>query len=112
MQPKRIAVLAQSAAGDKKAVEPVILDIAKLTSIAHYFVIMHGNSNRHVQAIAQHIMDTLKEKKVPLWHAEGMEEGRWILLDYGTVMVHIFYHETRQFYGLERLWGEAPRIET
>ena len=111
MQPKRIAILAQTAADDKQAEEPVILDIAKLTSIAHYFVIAHGNSDRHVKAIANHIMEVMKEKKVPLWHVEGMEHGSWVLLDFGSVIVHIFYRETREFYGLERLWGEAKRIK-
>lgn len=91
MQPKRIAILAQTAADDKQAEEPVILDIAKLTSIAHYFVIAHGNSDRHVKAIANHIMEVMKEKKVPLWHVEGMEHGSWVLLDFGSVIVHIFY---------------------
>ena len=111
MQPKRIALLARAAADAKKAEDPVILDIAKFTSIAHYFVIVHGNSNRHVQAIADHVIEILKAEKIRLWHAEGMEAGRWILLDFGTVIVHVFYHETRSFYGLERLWGEAQRLE-
>lgn len=110
MQPKRIAFLAREAADDKKAEDPLILDIARLTSVAHYFVITHGNSDRHVRAIAENVMEVLKKKKVPLWHAEGMEQGRWILLDYGAVIVHIFYRETREFYALERLWGEAPRL--
>ena len=110
MQPKRIALLARSAAESKKAEDPIVLNIAKFTSIAHYFVITHGNSDRHVQAIARHILETLEEQKARLWHVEGMEAGRWVLLDYGAVIVHIFYHETREFYGLERLWGEAPRI--
>ena len=108
MQPKRIALLAREAADAKKAEDPVVLDIAKLTSVAHYFLIAHGNSDRHVKAIAHNIMETLKQEKVPLWHAEGMESGRWVLLDYGSVITHIFYRETRDFYALERLWGEAP----
>ena len=110
MQPKRIALLARQSADQKKAEDPVVLDIGQLTSIAHYFVITHGNSDRHVKAIASHIMDTFKKKKIPLWHKEGMESGRWVLLDYGSVIVHVFYSQTRDFYGLERLWGEAPRL--
>ncbi len=110
MQPKRIALLAHSAADDKQAEDLIILDIGKLTSIAHYFLITHGNSDRHVKAIAQHVMEVMKKKKVPLWHVEGMEHGQWVLLDYGSVIVHVFYRETREFYGLERLWGEAPRL--
>lgn len=110
MQPKRIALLAREAALDKKAEDPLLLNIAKFTSIAHYFVITHGNSSRHVRAIADHILETLKKAKAPAWHIEGLEDGQWILLDFGTVIVHVFYHETRQFYALERLWGEAPRL--
>ncbi|MCM8776131.1 MAG: ribosome silencing factor [Candidatus Omnitrophica bacterium] len=86
------------------------MDIRKLTSIANYFVIVHGNSDRHVRAIALHVMDALKTKKVPLWHEEGLETPHWILLDYGSVIVHVFYRKTREFYGLERLWGDAPRL--
>ena len=110
MQPKRIALLAREAALDKKAEDPVILDVAKLTSVAHYFLVMHGNSVPHVRAVAHHLMDVLKTHKVPLWHAEGIESGQWVLLDYGAVIVHIFYREVREFYALERLWGEAPRL--
>ena len=110
MQAKRIAFLAREAALDKKAEDPVILDVAKLTSVANYFFVTHGNSARQVRAIAQHIMDTFRSLKVPVWHVEGMEEGRWVLLDYGGVLAHIFYRETRAFYGLERLWGEAKKL--
>ena len=110
MQPKSIALLARDAASDKKAEDPVILDVAKYTSLAHYFLITHGNSDRHVRAIAQNIIDVMKGKKVRLWHVEGMENGHWVLLDYGGVIVHIFYRDVREFYNLERLWGEAARL--
>lgn len=110
MQPKRIALIAREAADVKQAVEPVILDISRLTSVAHYFVIAHGNSDRHVRAIAENVQEELAKKGVPVWHAEGMGEGRWVLLDYGSIMVHVFYRGLREFYGLERLWGNAPRL--
>lgn len=110
MQPKAIALLARDAANDKKAEDLVVLDVAKYTSLAHYFLITHGNSDRHVRAIAQNIMDVMKEKKMRLWHVEGMESGHWVLLDYGMVIIHIFYREVREFYNLERLWGEAARL--
>ncbi|MBN1689071.1 MAG: ribosome silencing factor [Candidatus Omnitrophica bacterium] len=110
MQPKRIALLAREAAEDKQARDPVILDVSKHTSVAHYFLICHGNSDRQVRAIAQNIMDQLKMKKVSLWHVEGMESGSWALLDYGGLIVHIFHRDVREFYNLERLWGEAPRL--
>ena len=110
MQPKRIALIAQEAADAKQAVDPVILDISRLTSVAHYFVIAHGNSDRHVRAIAENIQVELDKKGLSPWHLEGMSDGRWVLLDYGAVMAHVFYRDMREFYGLERLWGEAPRL--
>ena len=110
MQPKKIALLARQAADDKKAEDLVVIDVAKLTSLAHYFVITHGNSDRHVRAIAQSVIDALEAKGIRLWHREGMESGNWVLLDFGSVIVHIFYKDVREFYGLERLWGHAPRL--
>ena len=110
MQPKRIALLAREAADDKKAEDPIVIDVSKLTSLAHYFVITHGNSDRHTRAIAQNIIDVMDSKKIRLWHREGMETGQWVLLDFGSVIVHVFYKEIREFYNLERLWGDAPRL--
>ena len=111
MQPKRIAQLVREAAEAKQAVDPVILDISRLAAFAHYFVVTHGNSDRHVRAIAQNVQDELEKKKIPLWHSEGMSEGRWVLLDFGSAIVHVFYRDLREFYGLERLWGNAPHID-
>ena len=110
MQPKKLALLIRELALDKKAEDPIVLDVAKFTSLTHYFVVTHGNSDRHVRAIAQHIADSLDEKKVTLWHQEGKETGQWMLLDIGAVIVHIFYKELREFYNLERLWGDAEQI--
>ena len=110
MQPKRIAKLAQKAVDDKQGENPIVLDISKLTSIAHYFVIVHGNSDRHVKTLAHHVMDTMKEKKVPLWHKEGLESGSWVVLDYGSVIAHVFHRDMREYYNLERLWGEAAKL--
>ena len=103
--------MAWEACDAKQAHEPIVLDISRLTSIAHYFLITHGNSDRHVRAIAQGICDELEKEKVPLWHVEGMNEGKWILLDYGSLIVHVFYRDLRKFYGLERLWGNAPQVQ-
>ena len=110
MQPKRIAELAWKAADAKQAVDPVLLDISRLTAIAHYFLVTHGNSDRHVRAIAQNIQEVLEKEGVPLWHMEGMNGGRWVLLDYGALIIHVFYRDLREFYGIERLWGNARRI--
>ena len=111
MQPKRIAELAWKAADDKQAVDPVLLDISRLTIIAHYFLIAHGNSDRHVRAIAQNIQDVLDQEKARLWHKEGVSEGRWILLDFGTLIIHLFHRDVRAFYGLERLLGNARKVK-
>ena len=110
MQPKKIAELIRSLAEDKKAEDIIVLDIAKLTSVAHFFVITHGNSDRHVRAIAENIMDEMKKRKMPALHVEGLQDSKWVLLDFGSVFAHVFYRETREFYSLERLWGEAKRI--
>ncbi len=110
MQPKKIAELLRTLVEDKKAEEPVLLDISRHSSLAHYFLICHGNSDRHVKSIAMHLMDEMKQRKMQAFHVEGLVEGKWVLLDFGSVIAHIFYHETREFYGLERLWGEAKKI--
>ncbi len=110
MLPKSLALLIREAALDKKAEDPVVLDLAKVTNVARYFVICHGNSDRHVKALADHIIETAESKKAKLYHCEGLKEGLWVLLDFGVVIVHIFYKHTREYYGLERLWGDAPRL--
>ena len=81
----------------------------KLPSISDYFVIASGTSTTQIKAIKDFIIKKLKEVKQRLWHIEGEREALWILLDYGDVVVHIFYDETRRFYNLERLWGDAPQ---
>ncbi len=111
MQPRRIAQLAWKVADAKQAVDPVILDISKLTTVAHYSLISHGNSDRHVRAIAQGIIDEMEKENVRVGHLEGMREGRWVLLDFGSVIVHVFYRDLREFYGLERLWGNAAQVK-
>ncbi len=110
MQPKKIAEKIRALADDKKAEDVVIMDISKFSSIAHYFLIAHGNSDRHVKALAGYIAEEMKKEKMPAYHIEGMQEGNWVLLDFGPVIAHIFYKETREFYALERLWGEAKKI--
>lgn len=110
MQPKAIAFLAREAALDKKAEEPILLDVGRYTAISHYFLITHGNSDRQVRAIADHIAEILEAKKVKLWHCEGRDFGQWILLDFGFLIVHVFLKEKRDFYALERLWGEAKPL--
>lgn len=107
MQARKIIAIAKEACEEKKGGEITVLDLRRHNAISGYFVIATGNSDRHVRAIADNVVDRLSQKEVDTIHVEGKEEGRWILLDYGDVIVHVFYHETRKFYNLERLWGHA-----
>ena len=104
-----IADLGAEAALDRKANNVVVLDLRGLSSITDFFVICSGNSDTHVAGIADIIEETLDEHNVKLWHREGGKRAFWILLDYIDVIVHIFTESTRDFYGLERLWGDAPK---
>lgn len=95
----------------KKAFNPVALDVKNLTSVADYFIICSARSGRQVKAVADHVRRRLKEQGVTSLSAEGVSDGHWALLDYGDVVIHIFYEETRKFYDLEGLWGDAGRID-
>lgn len=95
---------------DKKAEDLVILDVHTLSSFTDYFVIMSGRSTRHVQGLAEAIEDEMGTKKKGAASREGLAEGLWVLLDYDDVIVHIFYRGTREFYNLEGLWHDAPRV--
>lgn len=103
---KRIVDLAS----DKLAEKLVLLDVRGLTSIADYFVICSGGSDRQVRAISRQIQDTLALEGEKALHEEGEAEATWILLDYDSVIVHIFTPEERDHYRLERLWGDAPAV--
>ena len=105
------AFLCARAAQDHKAVDLVILEVKNLSSFTDYFVICSGNSDRQVQAIAAHLEEKLGQGGIHPLSIEGKREGRWILLDYGDVVIHVFYQPVREFYDLERLWSDAPRIE-
>lgn len=111
MQPKKIATLARDACEEKQAGEVLILDLRRLNTIASYFVIASGNSDRHVRAIADNVGFRLDEQKIKGRHVEGKEDAHWMLLDYVDVIIHVFHHETRKFYNLERLWGHAPQVK-
>ena len=89
----------------------MIVDMRKQRSICEYFVIASGRSTTQVKAISDNIVENLKncKNRVLPWHVEGDKEALWVLLDYGDVVVHIFYDETRKYYNLERLWGDAPQ---
>ena len=108
---KTKSLLCLKAAVEKKAQDPVLLDLKGISSITDYFLLCSGRSDRQVQAIAQGIEEALKKKGIRPLGQEGITGGRWILLDYADVVVHIFLDPVRKFYDLEGLWMDAQRIE-
>ncbi len=102
---------AVSAAADKKAFDLSVLAVTELTSIADYFVLCSANSERQTQAIADAVVEKVRQEEgVKPLLVEGATPGRWILIDFGDFIVHIFTEDCRRFYGLERLWGDAPNV--
>ena len=104
-------VHALRAAEDKKATDLVVLDLRKAAGFTDYFVISSGSNARQIRAIADSVMAALADEGVKPAHVEGYDRSDWVLLDYFDFIVHVFAPETRMFYGLERLWGNAERIE-
>jgi len=97
-------------ASDKKANDIVMLRMAELTTMADFFVICSGRSDRQVQALSSAIVDELRDAGIRPLGSEGVKSSRWVLLDYGSVIVHVFAPDEREFYGLERLWSTAPQV--
>ncbi|HWC72449.1 MAG TPA: ribosome silencing factor [Gemmatimonadales bacterium] len=95
---------------DRKAVDPVVLDLRGLCAATDYFVIVSGTSDAHVRGMAEHLVSTLAASAIEPHHVEGLAQGRWVLLDYVDFVVHVFHPELRDFYQLERLWGDAPVV--
>jgi len=106
--PLKLARMAGQLALSKKGFDVKILKLKSISSVCDYFVIASGEADVQVKAIARAIDDGLREAGFKPYHREGEKEGRWVLLDYIDVVVHIFYEPTRQFYALEKLWGDAP----
>ena len=99
------------AALDKKALDVVVLDLRNTPAFTDFFVLCSGLNQRQVKAISDAIEDALRADKVRATHVEGYEKANWILMDFFTFIVHVFTPQTREFYSLERLWGDAERIE-
>jgi ribosome-associated protein len=106
-----LAKICTRVADDSKAEDLIVLDVRGLSSFTDYFVIMSGRSSRHVQGLAEVIEAELRSKRVSSKHSEGLQEGLWVLLDFGDIVTHIFYKEKRAFYDLEGLWHDAPRLD-
>lgn len=110
MNSKELVLLAANACDDKKAENIVVLDMQQVSLIADYFLICHGNSERQVQSISREIKDQAEEKGIEVKRMEGFDQGRWVLVDLDDVVCHIFHREEREYYNLERLWGDAPEV--
>jgi ribosome-associated protein len=98
----------ETACADRKAVDGVVLDLRKLCDATDYFVVVSGTSDTHVRAIAEHVVEALRERGAKAHHIEGLAGGRWVLLDFVDLVVHVFHPALREFYQLEGLWGDAP----
>jgi len=105
-----LALLAARAAEDRKARDVMVMEMRELTTVTDYFVLASGRTPIQVRAIADHVEDEASRRGARLLHREGYERGRWVLLDYGDVVVHVLCEEERKFYALERLWGDAPVV--
>ena len=108
MTPLALARAAGKLALSKKGYDVKILKLKKISSVCDYFVICSGTVDVHVKAIADAIDEGLRDKGIYPSHREGTQGARWVLLDYFDVVVHVFKEEARQFYALEKLWGDAP----
>jgi ribosome-associated protein len=104
------AVKCAAFALEKKALDVKVLEIKKLSSIADYLVLASGRSDKQTQAIADSVKEGLKQYGKAL-NIEGMTEGRWVIIDYGDIIVHVFQEEVRRYYNLDELWGNAPLLE-
>ena len=96
---------------DLKANNVLMLDLSEVSDATDYFVIASGSSDTHVRAIAEHVLEELKKEGVRAHHVEGLQQGRWVLLDYIDFVVHVFHPVLREFYQLERLWSDANVVE-
>ena len=108
--PGELAHRIVNVASDKKASDIVLLRTAEVTTMADYFVIASGRSETQVQALSKAIVDELRDEGIKPIGVEGRSSARWVLLDYGSVIVHLFAPEEREYYGLERLWSEAIQV--
>jgi ribosome-associated protein len=107
---KLLRAAAEAAAG-KKAQDPVALDLRSVAGVADYFLICSGDSEVQVKAIAEAVEERLHTHGAAPWHVEGLGGRRWVLLDYVEIVVHVFHARTREYYLLERLWGDARKVD-
>jgi len=108
MNNQELLKIAVKAADDKRAEDILALNMKGISLIADYFIICHGNSDKQVQAIAKEMKEKAQENGYDVKRIEGFDEARWVLIDLGDVVAHIFHRDERSYYNLERLWGDAP----
>jgi ribosome-associated protein len=101
---KKVALFAL----EKKAVDILVMDVRKVTDVTRFFIVCSGQSSPQVKAIADHVIDSCREARLDIYHVEGYDSLRWVLLDMVDIVVHIFQPDVRRYYQLERLWGDAP----
>ncbi len=111
MTGETLARLCAGAALDKKAADPVVLDLRGLTSIADWFVIVSATSDRHLQTVAENVVEAVEKMGRRPMGKEGLGGGRWALVDLGEVVVHVFHQQAREYYDLERIWTDAPHLD-
>ncbi|RFU65781.1 ribosome silencing factor [Peribacillus glennii] len=108
MNERELLNTAVKAADDKRAEDIIVLNMKGISLVADYFLICHGNSDKQVQAIAREMKEKAGEKGYHIERMEGFDEAKWVLVDLGNVVAHIFHRDERSYYNLERLWGDAP----
>ena len=108
---RKLALWAAELAAEKKAEDLTLLEVSKVSIIADYFLIATGRTRAQVHAICDYLLEKFKERNRPLLGLEGYQEGWWVVLDYGDLVIHLFQPEAREFYNLERLWRRAPLVE-
>ncbi len=105
---KKISIIC-NAADERKAEDIVVMEMKDKSSMGDYFIIMSAPSTVRAKAIVDNIETAMEAEGMRTLHKEGLADGVWVLMDYGEILVHVFYHEMRDFYALEKLWGDAPR---
>ncbi|ALV20708.1 Ribosomal silencing factor RsfA (former Iojap) [Carnobacterium antarcticum] len=108
---EKLLEIAVKAGDDKRAEDILAMDVRQISILADYFVVMHGNSEKQVQAIADEIIDQVHKAGLKVNRVEGRESAKWLLIDLGEIIVHVFHYSERSFYNLEKLWSDAPLVD-
>lgn len=109
-QEEEVKLIADIAA-EEKAVDVLVMQVSDLTIIADYFIIASGRNTVHIRSIADAVISKLNEREINILRIDGYEDGKWIVIDLGAIIFHIFHEQERDHYNLEKLWGDAPKVE-